>query len=123
MIRRRERRHLVSVARILKVEQLHFLGDLPRRQPRAPLVNELGEDAVRSTLLHLTQPPEFGQLVIRHPHVGLPDGARTKTIHVSNPTTTESGGKIGRTSSVCAYVSEKGSNSAVGTAVRKLAWS
>ncbi len=61
----------MPVARVFKVEQLDLLGDLPRRQPRPPLVHQLGEDAVRSALLHLAQPPKLRQLVVRHPHVGL----------------------------------------------------
>lgn len=53
MVRRCERRHLVSVARVFKIEQLDLLSDLPRRQPRTPFVHQLSEDAVRPTLLHL----------------------------------------------------------------------
>jgi hypothetical protein len=71
VVRRRERRHLVPVACVLKVEQLHLFRNLPWRQPRSPLVHQLREDAVRPTLLHLAQPPKHRQLVVRHPHVGL----------------------------------------------------
>jgi hypothetical protein len=71
MVRRCERRHLVPVARVFKIEQFDLLGDLSRRQPRTPFVHQLGEDAVRPTLLHLAQPAKLGQLVVRHPHVGL----------------------------------------------------
>lgn len=111
----------MSVARIFKVEQLDLLGDLPRRQPRPPLVHQLGEDAVRSALLHLAQPPKLRQLVVRHPHVGLLARAPNKFESADSTEKKKEGrAKACRTSSACTYVSVKGSNSAVGTAVRKL---
>ena len=39
VVRWRERRHLVPVACVLKVEQLHLIRNLPWRQPRPPLVH------------------------------------------------------------------------------------
>lgn len=41
------------------------------RQERTPLVYQLGEHAVWSTLFHLSKPPKHGELVIGHPHVHL----------------------------------------------------
>ncbi len=71
VVRRRERRHFVPIPCILKVEQLDLVRDLPRRKPCAPFVHQLREDAVRPTLLHLSQPPKHRKLIIRHTLVSL----------------------------------------------------
>ena len=71
MIRRRQRRHLMSVPRVLKEEVLHFLRNLEWGEERAPLVHELREHAPRAALLNLAQPSEDGELVVRHAHIGL----------------------------------------------------
>jgi hypothetical protein len=125
MVRRCQRRHLVPVARVFKIEHFDLLGYLSRRQPCTPFVHQLSEDAIRPTLLHLAQPAKLRQLVVRHPHVGLLSFVCVSARASKKPVKRVSMKPVGRepyllTSSACTYVSVKGSNSAVGTAVRKL---
>ena len=74
----------MSVPRILKEEVLDLLRDLQRGQERAPLVHELREHAVRAALVYLAQPPEDGELVVGHSHIGRYDGERDQWGRQSN---------------------------------------
>ena len=101
MVRRRERRHLVSVPGILEEEMLDLLRDLTndqcvnlavsldgsgkatdllRRQERAPFVHELREHAPRAAFLDLAQPSEHGEFVVGHAHVRLHQRGDMRTI-------------------------------------------
>ena len=91
MVRRGDRRHLVSIPRVLEVEQLHLLrdlkghssvfkstqregndeADLSGREYRTPLSNQFREHAVRSTLFDLTESTEDGEFVVCHTHIRL----------------------------------------------------
>lgn len=71
MVRRRERRHLVSIPRMLEKEQLDLFRNLVRTQDTSPFVDQFGKHAVGPAFRYFAQATKDRELVVGHAHVGL----------------------------------------------------